>query len=330
MQCSSCGMTLPTGATFCTNCGARVSSQGIPPGTQPSESSQVDPTIPASPYYDPAHIASPSRQPATPPTAYGAPSYGTPQQYTYDASPSPNAYGVSPSPNVYSTPPPPPPNSYVAPPPPSNPYGATYAPPPGSFIPPNQPPTRRQGPRIGLIIGIVVLLLLLIGGGILALRASNSGSQVNNNTSTATSGTTPSSPTTSTSSAVTPTTQGGAPSGSPIDPTAAAIITNAQTASAIDSNYLPTKVTSDFSIGQTVYVTFHLTLNGQSGYAEAKLYSNTTYIGNKILQVQSTYDHGYFNAYLNKASTGTIELYWCTQSNCSDAKLATFVTFHVA
>jgi flagellar basal body-associated protein FliL len=325
MQCSSCGMALPTGAMFCTNCGVKVSNQGTP-GTQPPESSQVNPTIPASPYYDPAQFASPSSQPATPPNAYGAPSYSTPQQYSYDAPPPPSAYGVSPSPNLYGTPPPPPPNSYVASPPPSNPYGAPYAPPPGSFIPPNQPPTRRQGPRIGLIIGIVVLLLLLIGGGILALRATHSGSQVNNNTAT----TTPSSATTSTSSAVTPATQGVAPSGSPVDSTAAAIITHAQTASAIDSNYIPTKLTSDFTIGQTVYVTFHLTLNGQSGYAEAKLYSNTTYIGNKILAVQSGYDHGYFNAQLNQAATGIIELYWCTQSNCSDAKLATFVTFKVA
>ena len=326
MQCSSCGMTLPTGSAFCTNCGARVSSQRTP-GTPFPESSQVDPTVVASPSYDPAQIAPPSSPPGTPPTAYGAPSYSTPQQYSYEAPPPPNPYGVSPSPNQYGTPPPPPPYPYVAPPPPSNPYGAPYAPPPGSFIPPNQPPTRRQGPRIGLIIGIVVLLLLLIiGGGFLALGAANSGSQVNNNTAT----TTPSSPTTSTSPAVTPTTQGVAPSGSPIDPTAAAIITNAQTASAIDSNYLPTKLTSDFTIGQTVYVTFHLTLHGQSGFAEAKLYSNTTYIGYKILPVQSDYINGDFNAQPHQAGTGTIELYWCTQANCSDAKLATFVTFKVA
>ena len=325
MQCSSCGMTLPTGSAFCTNCGARVSSQGTP-GTPFPESSQVDPTVVASPSYDPAQIVPPSSPPGTPPTAYGAPSYNTPP---------PNPYGVSPSPNLYGSPPPPPPYPYVAPPPLSNPYGAPYAPPPGSFIPPNQPPTRRQGPRIGLIIGIVVLLLLLIGGGILALHAATGGSQANNNTATPTtvpSATTApsSSPTTSTSPAVTPTTQGVAPSGSPVDPTSAAIITNAQTASAVDSNSFPTNLTRDFAVGQTVYVTFHLTLHGQSGYAEAKLYSGTTYIGNKILTVQSTFDHGYFTATLNQASTGTIELYWCTQANCSDAKLATFVVFNVA
>src|SRR5258708_6479641 len=123
-------------------------------------------------------------------------------------------------------------------------------------------------------------------------------------------------------------TAGVSPSGSPIDPTSATIISNAQTASAVDSNALPTNVTSNFSVRQTVYVTFNLHTNGQAGYAQAKLYSDTTYVGNKILKVQSGYNYGYFSLELNKAATGTVELYWCTQSDCSDAKLATIVTFH--
>ena len=63
---------------------------------------------------------------------------------------------------------------------------------------------------------------------------------------------------------------------------------------------------------------------------QAKLYSNTTYIGDKILTVQSQYDHGYFSVRLDTAATGTVELYWCTQSDCSDAKLANVVTFTVS
>jgi len=129
---------------------------------------------------------------------------------------------------------------------------------------------------------------------------------------------------------VTPTTQSVSPSGTPIDPTAAVIVTNAQTASAIDNNYLPIKLTSNFAVGQTVYVTFRLSQNGQSGYVEAKLYGDNTYIGDKILTVQANFDRGYFNASLNKAATGAVELYWCTQADCSDAKLATFVTFKVS
>jgi len=186
-------------------------------------------------------------------------------------------------------------------------------------MPPGQPP-RRQGPRVGLIIGIIALVVLLVAGGIIAIIATRNNTQSNANTSTAT--TAPStSPTT---------TSGESPSGSPVDPTAAAIITNPQTSSEVDSNYYPTNITSNFSIRQTVYVTFHLNTNGQPGYAQAKLYSNSTYVGNKILAVQAAYDHGYFSVELNSAATGTVELYWCTQSNCSDAKLASLVTFQVS
>jgi hypothetical protein len=187
-------------------------------------------------------------------------------------------------------------------------------------MPPGQPP-RRQGPRVGLIIGIIALVVLLVAGGIIAIFATRNNSQGNVSTPTAT---------TAPSTSPTSTTSGVSPSGSQVDPTAAAIITNPQTASAVDSNYLPTTVTNNFSIRQTVYVTFHLNTNGQTGYAQAKLYSDTTYVGNKILTVQTGYDHGYFSVELNTAATGTVELYWCTQSNCSDAKLATLVTFHVA
>ena len=120
------------------------------------------------------------------------------------------------------------------------------------------------------------------------------------------------------------------PSAAQVDPAAAAIITNAQTASAIDSNDFPTTVTSSFNAGQTIYVTFHLTTNGQSGYVEAKFYVDSTYAKNNILTVKPSYDHGYFGVPYNQAATGTVGLYWCAQSNCSDAKLATFVTFTVA
>ncbi len=51
MQCSTCGFMLPAGATFCTNCGAKMYNQGIP-GSQPAGSSQVEPTIAASSPYE--------------------------------------------------------------------------------------------------------------------------------------------------------------------------------------------------------------------------------------------------------------------------------------
>jgi zinc ribbon protein len=165
MQCSSCGYSLPAGAAFCTNCGAKMYGQGNP-GSPPSGSSPVEPTIPVSSPYEATPITPSSNQQAIPPTVYGAP-YSMPQQYSYEAPP-----------------PPPPANVYGAT-PPSNPYGASYVPPPGSFVPPGQPPTPRQGPRVGLIIGIVVLLLLVIVGGVLALNAVKGSSQTNTNKPTA-------------------------------------------------------------------------------------------------------------------------------------------------
>jgi zinc-ribbon domain len=307
MQCSTCGFSLPEGAAFCTNCGTKMYSQGNV-GNQPVGSSQVEPTIAASSSYQtPPMNPSPNQQ-AFPPTVYGAP-YSTPQQYSDEAPP-----------------PPPPANVYGAP-PPSNTYGAPYAQTPGSYVPPGQPPTpptRRKGPGVGLIIGIIVLVLLVVGGGFLAIHAASGGSNTNTLTPTATTAQSTSTP------VVTPTTGANTPSGAQIDSTAAAIITKAQTASAIDSNDFPTQLTSNFNVGQNVYVTFNLVTNGQSGYTEAKLYSDTSFVGSKILTIQSNFDHGFFTVTLNQASTGTVELYWCAQSDCSDAKLATFVTFTVA
>lgn len=279
MQCRTCGAPLPSGAAFCTNCGAatpyNLSGQAIPEA-QPAAPSQYQPNNEPLPSYNPAQFPPQPGQAGIAQTVYGGSSYDAPTE-----------------------------NSYAPPPPaPFNPYGAPYAPTPGSFIPPGQPP-RRQGPKVGLIIGIVAIVLLLVAGGIIAIFATR-----NNPNS--------------------PTAAGVSPSGSPVDPTSATIITNPQTASAVDSNALPTNVTSNFSVRQTVYVTFNLHTNGQAGYAQVKLYGDTTYIGNKILKVQSGYDHGYFSVVLNKAATGTVELYWCTQSDCSDAKLATIVTFHVS
>lgn len=274
---------------------------------QPAGSSQVEPTIAASSSYQTPQANPFQNQQVVPPTVYGAP-YSTPQQYSTEAPP-----------------PPPPANMYGAPPPP-NAYGTPYAQPPGygqvpaSYGPQGQPPTpptRRKGPGIGLIIGIIVLVLVIIGGGLLAIRAASGGSTTNNATPTATTATTPTSGTT-------------LPSGAQIDPAAAAIITKPQTSSAIDNNDFPTHLTSNFTVGQRVYVTFNLTTNGQSGFAEAKWYSGTTFEGNKILTVQSNFDHGFFAAAFNLAGTSTSELYWCTKADCSDAKLATFVMFTVA
>jgi len=194
-------------------------------------------------------------------------------------------------------------------------YGAPYAPPPGAFMPQAQPP-RKKGPHVGLIIGIIVLLVLVIGGGALALKGlGHSGGPTS----------TPGVTTTPSSSNLTP-----GPSGSPIDTGAAAIISNVQTSSAVDSNLLPTNVTNQFKVGDVVYVTYHLNLT-QSGYVQAKVYLDGVYGTQTSLAVTlGEVDHGYFYFTYQKAGTGAFELYWCLQKNCSDAKLGAVATFTVS
>lgn len=304
MQCSRCGAPVQQGMTFCPNCGTPYpSAQNAPiPPTQYAGPSSYDPTVMSQPYN--AGQASP------PPASPYAPQ--SPSQYE-----TPGAYGAPPPPNSYNAQ-----SAYGTPPPPPNMYGAPpYAPAPGAFMPQAQPP-RKKGPNVGLIIGIIVLLIVVVVGGVLALKGlGHSGGQTNTNTPTPGVTTT----TTTSSSNQTP-----GPSGSPIDTGAAAIITNVQTTSAIDSNLLPTNNTDQFKVGDVVYVTYHLNLT-QSGFVEAKVYLDNVFGTQTSLAVtMGKVDHGYFNITYQKAGTGAFELYWCLQKDCSDAKLGAVATFTVA
>ena len=81
---------------------------------------------------------------------------------------------------------------------------------------------------------------------------------------------------------------------------------------------------------QTIYATFTIDPNTPSnGYVQGKWYSNGTFaFSSKILAVQPDF-LGYLSAEYNIATKGTVELYWCVQSDCSDAKLADVVNFTV-
>lgn len=326
MQCRKCGTNVQAGMAFCPECGTPVNPGGAtpPPPFQSAPSQQpvgsspsYDPTVvaPGPGSYDPT-VAAP--QPFTPGQNFPPPGGQSPTP----SFPAPTQYG---GPSSYAPPPPPPPSpasfgasaygagapstpysgaqqgAYGTPPPP---YGAPYAPPPGAFAPQGQGKPPRRGPNVGLIIGIIVLLLLLIGGGtFFAIKALNKGGQ-------------------------TSTTPG--PSGSPVDSNASQIITNIRTASGIDSNLLPTTVTDQFHAGDTVYVTFNLNLP-QSGFVEAKVYVDNVFATKTSLAVtKGQVDHGYFRIPFNKAATGAFELYWCTQSNCSDETLGGFTIFTVS
>jgi len=315
MQCSRCGAPVQPGMAFCPNCGLPYA---------PAQNAPIPPTQYAGPSSADQQAAQQYAPPANPYAPQAPAPYGTPGGY--GAPPPPDAYNAQSS---YGTPPPP--NAYNnaqspygTPPPPPN-YGAPYAPAPGGFMPPAEPP-RKKGPNVGLIIGIVVLLIVLIGGGVLALKGLNhSGGQTNTNTPT---------PGTTVTQGVTTTpatnNQTPSPSGSPIDSGAAAIITNIQTASGIDTNLLPTNLTNQFKAGDTVYVTYHLHLT-QSGFVEAKVYVDGVFGTKTSLAVQvGKYDHGYFKITYKQASQGAFELYWCLQADCSDEQLAGVATFTVS
>ena len=356
MQCRSCGTALQPGATTCPTCGMptpyNVPGQAfqsssppmdygggsspqydptvfvVPSGSSPQYAgpSQYDPTVAASPYY-----GIPSGGQGTPPTTYGSQPYGPPPANPYETpqqgrdQPGPYYGGPSPAPqNLYSNP--------YAPPPPAQ--APSYSQSPGGFMPQLGQPPRPQGNKTGLILGIIALVIVLIGAGIFGVLALTGKNKQAQGGPIATTTVTTNVPTDTPTSAPTATpAQSVSPSGSPIDGTASSIITTLQTASGVDSNARPTQRSSSFAGQQTIYATFNLSLQGQTGYAEAKWYADGRLVlTSDILNVNDpNAPDGYIAAKYNVATqNGSVELYWCTQSNCSDAALAAVVNFTVS
>jgi hypothetical protein len=319
MKCSSCGSNLPTGAAVCPVCGVPT-PYNVSGGPQ-----QYQPTLPSSPYgspqpsNDPTYISSPygtpSQQPI-PPTSYGSQPYDPSQQNPYGSTPA-NPYGAPTYPYGSAMP--------------QDPYSAPVMQPqgyPGGFPAPSQPPKRKS--RVGLIIGIIVgVLVLACAGIIIAISAAvHSGVSSVDTTLTATAATVTAAAQTTPASTQP---SSAAPSGSPVVPTAAAILDELKMASAIDNNYNPTTLSTTFTTNQKVYVTYSISTGGKSGYALSKWYLNGTLDSTSTtLQIQANFDHGFFrNTGFATAGNGAVELYWCTQSDCSDAQLASFTTFTV-
>jgi hypothetical protein len=191
-----------------------------------------------------------------------------------------------------------------------------------------------------LIVGAILLVIVAACCGgffIIARNASNSVVSSLNGTATAVAATasadeaTANSLLTPTATPTTPTSsnqQGPSPSGSPIVPSAAAIVTKVQMADQV-KDVAPTHLTTTFKIHQTIYATFEIK-SGSNGYMVAKWYlDNVHAFDNKVLQVQPDYNAGYFAGYYNLAGQGAVEIYWCTTSDCSDAQLAQVATFTV-
>lgn len=312
MVCQNCGRPLPTGAQVCPNCGA--------PAPYNTPGSGFEPTV----------LATPPGGSGVPPTNYGQ----GPQNY--DAPP-PNPYGQPSAPNQYGAPPPPAPNQYGTP-PPSVPYQPYGAPQPGGYgVPPQQPKKKsRVGMIVGIVVGVVVLLCIVVSVVVYEVGKNAANTVVTTVEATETADaqtptTTGNTPTAAPTSAPT-TAPASAPSGLPVDPNASAIITHIQSASAIDSNYKPTNVTNTFQTNKTLYVTYDLNLNGKTGYVEVKWYADGQVGATKIFNADRTdYTNGEFSiTYTQATPQAAAELYWCTQSDCSDEALAGYVTFTVS
>jgi hypothetical protein len=295
MQCQTCRDELPVGVAFCPNCGTPAPvppfpSQGVAPTVLASSPNQPLPGEPANPYAPP------------PPTNYGG-----------------------------NVPPPPPPGSYAPQPTPYDPsspygtpgsqfpYGAQQSAPygaPGTYLPPQQfvpqPPQKKSNSYIiALVVGLVVVVII---GGIIAAVVSAS----HNGSNTAASA----SPT---AVATTPASTGGVPNASQVDSTAASMIINHQVSSGVDSNNQPIDSQTTFNTGATIYVTFETA--GQDGYILAKWYIGSQHaFDSDLLHDTSGNTIGYVSGYFNISGSAVIGLYWCTQSDCSDAALAQVAT----
>ncbi len=245
--------------------------------------------------------------------------YGTP--------PPPTNYGDLPPANPYGTPPPAyspyaqqqvPYNAPYGTPPPY-PAPGTYQQPPQQFVPIQQPPQKKglSGCAIALI---VVLILLVVGVGSAIGVGYYAFHKVSSAVATASSDYQSAVPTFASDLTGTPGDTGTVPTSGQIDPTAATMITSYQTATGIDENYGPVGKTTTFTTADKMYVTFKMA--GQAGYILSKWYLNSQPLASSILTIEDGDDVGYVDYTSPNAGQVIVGLYWCTQSDCSDAALA--------
>lgn len=302
MQCLNCQSELPPGGTFCTNCGTPVTpASGVAPTMLASSPNQG--------FSAPDPTPIPSAYPPYPPTNYG------------EAAPPPPPGSYAPPPQSYSAPAQP----YGVP---QTPYGAPQA---GQYGAPPvyaQPQPKSNRGCVTALVIVLVLVVLVVGGVIAGTyyvfnRASNAVSTVSSGIQTAV-------PTINASQTETPgtTNTGNAPNASQIDANAARMIFKVQTSSGVN-DVSPVDSKASFHTGDKIYVTFRTT--GAKGYILAKWYLDGQHaFDNDVLPNQGGEQAGYVAGYFNLGGTAVIGLYWCTQSDCSDAALAQVATVSVS
>jgi len=322
MQCRVCGASLPPGANACPSCGSAV------PPSNDNPQGQLPPTA----YAGPAPATNYGSAPVPPPPSYGSGSYQSGQG---GSSPYNQNYPSAPynQPGQQFQPPATPYNQ-----PANNFQQGGYPGAPGPGGPYSQPPKKS---KTGLIIGIVALVLVvaciasvLFASKLPGLNGTASNSSTPTVTATSTPGVTPT-PTTSS----TQTNTNNTPSGNPIDTTAESIITNPQTAGAVDTTTLEPKagtIGTTFKVNDPIYVTFHLDPNKyditkEQDWVNVRFYRGSeSILKDDPLQLKKEETVGYFGAKYYLATTdGAAEIYWCHTSTCSDGKLARVVHFTV-
>ena len=124
--------------------------------------------------------------------------------------------------------------------------------------------------------------------------------------------------------------------GNAIDPSATAFITDIATTSSVDPQTAePGPLTQHFTTNATIYVVFHLNLKSfdfnayHAVYIQAKFYADKSYIYQKMLIFTQQATGGFFAVQYYQPKAGSVELYWCLKSDCSDGKLAQTATFTV-
>jgi hypothetical protein len=180
-------------------------------------------------------------------------------------------------------------------------------------------PTRKRRNPIGMI-GIITLLVVLAIGGIAAVvEFTNGGFNTASNNSIVVQTTIP-------LAGATPVV---GPSGQKVTTAASSIIINAQTASALNSSYIPTQATTSFATNQTIYASLVINSNNQNGYILIKWYENNRLLSTDNLAHNAKDNIAFFTQKYTSPSNGSAELYWCTKADCSDAQLARVVHFTV-
>jgi hypothetical protein len=126
------------------------------------------------------------------------------------------------------------------------------------------------------------------------------------------------------------------PAGNAIDPSAAAFITDIATASSVNPRTAePGPLAQNFTTNATIYVVFHLNLkkfdftSHHAVYVQAKFYGDKTYIYQRMLIFTQQAAGGFFAVQYYQPKVGSVELYWCLKSDCSDGKLAQTASFTV-